>query len=110
VPDEWDEKTPQDIIVGTDGSVVFEVRYHSWVVTSENEHVLVPGGKPDDGDQLLMTLYHAELGGIASGLGVIGALARSGKVKLRSIKLVCDNDAEIKACKITRTQIIFNRT
>jgi hypothetical protein len=34
----------QDIIVSTDGSVVFGVGYHSWVVTTDNEQVLLMVG------------------------------------------------------------------
>jgi hypothetical protein len=82
VPGEWDDVTGQDIIVVTYGSVVFGAGYHSWVVETNNERVLVSGDGPDDGDQLLMTSYRSELGGIASGLAVIGTLARSGKIKV----------------------------
>jgi hypothetical protein len=64
--------------------------------------MLVYGGGPDDGDHILTTSYHSELGSIAAGLAVIGALARSGKAKVKSVKLVCDNEAAIKACKRTR--------
>jgi hypothetical protein len=71
----------QDIIVITDGSVVFGVGYHSWVVTTDNVQVLLTGGG-DDGDQLLMTLCRSETGGIASGLAVIGTLVRSRKIKV----------------------------
>jgi hypothetical protein len=66
----------QDLIVATDGSVVFGVGYHSWVVATDNEKVLLKAGGPDDGDQLLMKSYRSELGGIASGLAVIGMLVR----------------------------------
>jgi hypothetical protein len=76
--DEWDDETPHDIIVATDGSVLLWVGYHSWVVASENEHILVSGG----GDQLLTPSYRSELGGIANRLAVIGRMARSGKVKV----------------------------
>jgi hypothetical protein len=109
-PDEWDDKTPQDIIVATDDSVVFGVGYHSWVLTSKDKHILVYVGGQDDGDHFLKALYRSELGGIASVLAVLGALARSGKVKVQSVKLVCDNEALIKACKRTRTQSVFHRT
>jgi hypothetical protein len=68
------------------------------------------GGGPDDGDQLLMTSYRSELGGIASGLAIIGTLVRSGKIKVKSVKLVCDNEAAIKACNRKRTQSVFHRT
>jgi malic enzyme len=49
----------QDLIVATDGSVVFGVGYHSWVVATDNEKVLLKGGGPYDGDQLLMTSYRS---------------------------------------------------
>jgi ribonuclease HI len=57
-----------------------------------------------------MTSYRSELGGIASGIAVIGTLVRSGKIKVKSVKLVCDNKAAIKACKRNRTQRVFHRT
>jgi ribonuclease HI len=71
---------------------------------------MLSGGGPDDGDQLIMTSYRSELGGIDSGLAVIDTLARSGKIKVTSVKSFCDNEAEIKACKRKRTQSVFHRT
>jgi hypothetical protein len=44
VPNGMDVTVDQDIIVSTDGYVVFGVGYHSWVVTTEKEHVLLRGG------------------------------------------------------------------
>jgi hypothetical protein len=107
VPNRMDVTEEQDIIVATYGSVVFEIGYHRWVVTMENEQVLLTDGGPDDGDQLLMTPYRSELGVIASVLAVIGTLIRSGKIKVKS---VCDNEAAIKSCKKNRTQSVFHRT
>jgi malic enzyme len=49
----------QDLIVATDGLVVFGVGYHSWVVATDNEKVLLKGGVPDEGDKLLMTSYRS---------------------------------------------------
>jgi ribonuclease HI len=72
--------------------------------------VLLKVGGPDDGDQLLNTSYRSELGGIASGLAVIGRLVRSGKIKVKSVKLVCDNEAAVKVCTRQRTQSVFHRT
>jgi hypothetical protein len=100
----------QNLIVATDGSVVFGVGYHSWVVAMDIEKVLLKGGGPDDGYQLLMTSYRSDLGGIASGLSVIGTLVRSGKIKVKSVKLVCDNEAEVKVCTRQITQSVFHRT
>jgi hypothetical protein len=56
-----------------------------------------------------MTSYRSKLGGIASGLAVIGTLVRSGKIKVKTVKCVCDNEV-IKACRIKRTQSVFHRT
>jgi hypothetical protein len=110
IPNGMDITVDQDIIVATDGSVVFGVGYHSWVVATYKEQVLLMGGGPNDGDQLLMTSYRSELGGIASGLAVIGTLVRSGKIKAKTVKFVCDNEAAIQACKRKRTQNLFHRT
>jgi hypothetical protein len=100
----------QYIIVATYGSVVFGVGYHSWVVATDNYQFLLISGGTYDGDQLLMTSYRSELGGIASGLVVIGTLVRSGKIKVKSVKLVYDNESAIKACKRKCTQSVFHRT
>jgi hypothetical protein len=54
-----EETEEQDIIVATDGSVVFGVEYHSWVIATYNEKVLLKGGGPYDGDQLPMTSYRS---------------------------------------------------
>jgi hypothetical protein len=110
VPSGLDIADEKDIIVTTYGSLVFGVGYHSWIVGTDNEQVLLMGGGPDDGDQLLMPSYRYGLGGIASGLAVIGTLIRSVKIKVKSVKLVCENEAAIKACKRKRTQSVFHRT
>jgi hypothetical protein len=110
VPNEMDVTVDQDIIVATDVSVVFGVGYHRWVFATKKEQVLLMGGGPDDGDQLLMTSYRSELGGIASGQAVIGTLVRSGKIKVKTVKFVCDNEAAIKACRRKCTQSVFHRT
>jgi hypothetical protein len=90
VPNGMDVTVDQYIIVAMDGSVVFGVGCHSWVVTMDKEQVLLMGGGTDDGDQLMMTSYMSELGGIVSGLAVIGTLVRSGKIKVKTVKFVCD--------------------
>jgi hypothetical protein len=59
----------------------------------------VSEGAPDDRDQLLITLYRYELGGITSGLAVSGALERSGRIKVLYVKIVRDNEAAIKPAK-----------
>jgi hypothetical protein len=45
-----EENEEQDLIVATDGSVVFGVGYDSWIVATDNDKVLLKGGCPDDGD------------------------------------------------------------
>jgi hypothetical protein len=57
-----------------------------------------------------MTLYRSEIGGIASGVAVIGTLVRSGKIKVKTVKFVCYNEAAIKASRRKRTQSVFHRT
>jgi hypothetical protein len=55
VPDNWDSNEPRELLVATDGSVVSGIGYHSWVITTMDEQVILSGGGPDDGDPLLMT-------------------------------------------------------
>jgi hypothetical protein len=57
-----------------------------------------------------MISYRSERWGIASGIAVIGTLVRSGKIKVKTVKFVCDNEAAIKACKRKRTQSVYHRT
>jgi hypothetical protein len=105
-----EETEEQDLIVATYGLVVFGVGHQSWVVVADNEKVLLNRGGPYDGYQLLMTSYRSSLVGIASGLAVIGTLVRSSKIKVKSVKLVCDNEAAVKVCTRKRTQSVFHRT
>jgi hypothetical protein len=63
----WDPTTLVNIIIDTDGSVNFGVGYHSLVVATEDEGILLQGGGQDDGDLLLMQSYRSELGGGDSG-------------------------------------------
>jgi hypothetical protein len=37
-------------------------------------------------------------------------LVRSGKIRVKSVKLVCDNEAAVKICTRQRTQSVFQRT
>jgi hypothetical protein len=43
-------------------------------------------------------------------LTAIGTLARSVKIKVKSVRLVCDNEAIFKLCTRKRTQSVFHRT
>jgi hypothetical protein len=52
---------PTNLIVATDGSVLFRVGYHSWLVSTKYEHILLRGGGPDDGAQLYMPSCRSEL-------------------------------------------------
>jgi hypothetical protein len=105
-----DVAVDQDIKVAVEGSVVFGVRCHRWVVATDKEQVLLMVGGPDDGDQLLMASYRYQLGGIASGISVIATLVRSGKIKVKTVKSVCVNEAANKACRRKRTQSVCHRT
>jgi hypothetical protein len=75
LPENFDYTEPMDLIVATDGSVLFGVGYHSWLISMKDEHTLLHRGWPDKGAPLYMTLYRSELGGIWTGLTVIGVLA-----------------------------------
>jgi hypothetical protein len=110
VPRGWDDDEERDIIVTTDGFVVCGFGYHRWAVATKNDHMLLSGSGPYDGDRLITTSYRSELGGIASGLAVINILARSGKIKVKSVKLVCNNEAAIRACTRKRMHSVFHRT
>jgi hypothetical protein len=72
IPFDFDE--PADLIIATDGSLLFGVGYHVWVLATTEETILHRGGGPDDGIQSLMTLYRSELGGLVAGLAVLGTL------------------------------------
>jgi hypothetical protein len=61
-PTGWDPTTPVSIIIATDGSVTLGVRYHTWVVATEDEYILLQAGGPDDGDLFLMQSYISDLG------------------------------------------------
>jgi hypothetical protein len=93
LPTTWDATKPVDIIVATDGSVLFGVGYHSWILALDNKEIIASGGGSDYGANAYMTSYRSELGGITAGLAVIVMLHRSGLVCLRHIKCVCDNSA-----------------
>jgi hypothetical protein len=62
----WDTTEPKYLIVAMDGSVLFGVGYHSWVIATSYEDILLTGGGPDDSEPLLMTSYWSELGGVAA--------------------------------------------
>jgi hypothetical protein len=78
--------------------VLFGVGYHSWLIATKTEQVILWGGGPDNGSTLYMTSYRSELGGFYGGLAAIGVLARSDIINLRSARMVWDNEAAVKRC------------
>jgi hypothetical protein len=73
-PRQWNVTKEVDLIIATDGSVLFGVGYHIWILATETEDILLIGGGPDDGPGKYMTSYRSELGGIIAGLAVLGTL------------------------------------
>jgi hypothetical protein len=67
-----------DLIIATNGSVLFGAGYHGWVLSTKEETIILRGGGPGGGIQSLMTSYRSELGGLVAGLAVLGTLFRSG--------------------------------
>jgi hypothetical protein len=62
LPADLDPTALQDLIVATDGSVLFDVGYYSWVVSTKYEEIIISGGGPDDGAPDQMTSHRSELG------------------------------------------------
>jgi hypothetical protein len=110
LPENFDCTEPTDLIVATGGSVMFGAGYHSWLVPTKEEHTLLRAGGPEYGAPFYMTSYRSELGGICAGLAVKGVLARSGCINIRSIRLVCDNEATVKQCNQKLTTSIYHNT
>jgi hypothetical protein len=108
-PRQWDVTKEVDLIIATDGSVLSGVGYHSWILATETEDILLAGGGPDNGPGRYMTSYISELGGIIAGIAVLGTLLRSGLINARCIKFICDNSAAILASKRDLAQSIFHR-
>jgi hypothetical protein len=109
-PTPFDFDEPVDLIVATDGSVLFGVVYHGWVLATKEETILLRGGGPDDGIQSLMTSYRSELGGLVAGLAVLGTLFRSGTLNIWSIRFICDNESALTAARRPKSKSIFHNT
>jgi hypothetical protein len=107
-PSGWDPTIPLNIIIATDGSVKLGVGYHSWIVATEDEDILLQGGGPDDGNLFLMQSYRSELGGVAAGLAVLRTLSRSGLIKIASTTFLCDNASAILSSNRPLTDSIFH--
>jgi hypothetical protein len=56
-PPPFDLDEPVDLIIDTDGSLLFGVGYHGWVLATKEETIRLRGGGPADGIQSLMTSY-----------------------------------------------------
>jgi hypothetical protein len=55
----WNCNEPKDIIFATDGSVLSGVGYHSWIIETETEDILLSGGGHDNGLKNLMNSYRS---------------------------------------------------
>jgi hypothetical protein len=64
------------------------VRYHSWLVSTKDEEIILSGGGPDDGAPQHMTSYQSEFGGICDGMAVIVMMAWSEKINNISVRFV----------------------
>jgi hypothetical protein len=109
-PAPFDLDQPVDLIIATDGSVLFGVGYHGWVLAPKEETILLRGGGPDHGIQSLMTSYRSELGGLVAGLAVLCTLFRSGTLNIRSIRFICDNESAVTAARQPTSESIFHNT
>jgi hypothetical protein len=107
-PSGWDPTILVNIIIATDGSVTLGVGYHSWIVATKEEDILLQGGGPDDGDLFIMQSYRSELGGMAAGLAVLGTLSRSGLINIASTTFLCDNASAILSENRPLTDSIFH--
>jgi hypothetical protein len=65
------------------------------VVATEDEDIILRGGRPDDGDLFLIQSYRSELGGVAAGLAVLGTLSRSGLINIASATFLCENESAL---------------
>jgi hypothetical protein len=70
LPADLNPTEPQDLIVVTDGSALFDVGYHIWMVSTKYEEIIISGGGPDDGAPHQMTSYRSELGGICHSVDI----------------------------------------
>jgi hypothetical protein len=104
-PPGWDPIIPVNIIIAADGLVTLGVGYHSWVIATEDEDILLQGGGTYDGDIFLMQSYRSELGGLA----VLRTLSRSGLINIASATFLCDNESAVLSTNRPPTVSIFHR-
>jgi hypothetical protein len=86
-PRQWENTKEVDLIIATNGSLLFGVGYYIWILASETEDILLAGGVPDNGPGRYMTSYRSVLGWIIAGLAVLGTLIRSGRINARCKKI-----------------------
>jgi hypothetical protein len=98
-PAPFDVDEPVDLIIATNGSVLFGVGYHGWVLATKEETILLRRGGPDDRIQSLITSYRSKLNGLVAGLAVLGTLFRSGTLNMRSIIFICNNESAVTAAR-----------
>jgi hypothetical protein len=111
LPIDFDPTEPQDLIVAADGSVLFDVGYHSWVVSTKDEEIIISGSGPMTAHQTKLHRIGLSLGGgVCAGMAVIRTMARSGKINIRSVRFVCDNEAAVKRCNQKQTKSLFHNT
>jgi hypothetical protein len=108
-PAGWYPTTPVNIIIATDRSVTLVVSYHSWVVATEDEDILLQGGGTDDGNLFIMQSYRSDLGGVAAGLAFLGTLSRSGLINIASATFLCDNESAVLSTNRPLTDSMFHR-
>jgi hypothetical protein len=107
-PSGWDPTIPVNIIIATDGSVTIGIMYHSWIVATEEEDILLQGGRPDDGNLFLMQSYRSELGDVAAELTVLGTLIRAVLINIASTTFLCDNASAILSANRPLIDSIFH--
>jgi hypothetical protein len=57
-----------------------------------------------------MTSYRSEVGGMVAGLAGLDTLSRSGTMKIRSIRFICDNGTAVTAARRPKSESIFHNT
>jgi hypothetical protein len=89
--------------------VTLGIGYHSWIVATKEEDILLQVGGPDDGDLFLMQSYRSELGGMAAGLAVLVTLGRSGLINIAYTTFLCNNVSAILSANRPLTDSNFHR-
>jgi hypothetical protein len=109
-PSPFDFNEPVDLIIANDGSVLFGVEYHGWVLATKDETILFRGGGPEYGIQSLMTSYRSELGGLVAGLTILGTPFRAGTMNIKSVIFIFDNESAVTTARRPTSESIFHNT